>query len=73
MQTIQNDNFKVSVKETGAELCSFKSLNSGKEYIWQADPDVWAAHAPNPKAAVSSLKIITSLFVLNLQNGVVGY
>jgi len=56
MQTIQNDNFKVSVKEAGAELCSFKSLNSGKEYIWQADPDVWAAHAPNLFPIIGCLK-----------------
>ncbi len=56
MQTIKNNNFKVSVKETGAELCSFKSLKSGKEYIWQADPNVWAAHAPNLFPVIGCLK-----------------
>jgi len=56
MQTIQNDNFQVSVKETGAELCSFKSLKSGKEYIWQAAPEVWAAHAPNLFPIIGCLK-----------------
>ncbi len=56
MQTIKNDNFEVSVKERGGELCSFKSLKSGKEYIWQADPDVWLAHAPNLFPVIGCLK-----------------
>ena len=54
--TIKNEDFKVSVKETGAELCSFKSLKSGKEYIWQADPDIWASHAPNLFPIIGCLK-----------------
>jgi galactose mutarotase-like enzyme len=54
--TIENDQFKVSVKETGAELCSMISKRSGKEYIWQADPDVWGAHAPNLFPVIGSLK-----------------
>ncbi len=56
MHTIKNDQFKVSVKETGAELCSMKSVKSGKEYIWQAEPDVWGAHAPNLFPVIGSLK-----------------
>ena len=56
MQTIKNDLFEVSVKERGGELCSFKSLKSGKEYIWQADPNVWLAHAPNLFPIVGCLK-----------------
>ena len=56
MQTIKNDQFQVSVKERGGELCSFKSLGSGKEYIWQADPDVWLAHAPNLFPIIGCLK-----------------
>lgn len=56
MQTINNKNFQVSVKDIGAELCSFKSLNSNKEYIWKADPEVWAAHAPNLFPVIGCLK-----------------
>ena len=56
MQTIKNKNFQVSVKDIGAELCSFKSLNSYKEYIWKADPEVWAAHAPNLFPVIGCLK-----------------
>lgn len=56
MQTIQNNNFQVSVKEIGAELCSFKSLTSKKEYLWDGNPDVWAAHAPNLFPVIGCLK-----------------
>ncbi len=56
MVEIKNKQFEVSVEEVGAELCSIKSLISGKEYIWQADPDVWAAHAPNLFPIIGSLK-----------------
>lgn len=56
MATIKNNEFHVSVKEIGAELCSIKSSSSGKEYIWQADPDVWAAHAPNLFPIIGCLK-----------------
>ncbi len=56
MHTIKNESFQASVKETGAELCSFKSLKSQKEYIWQANPDVWASHAPNLFPIIGCLK-----------------
>ena len=56
MHTIKNNNFQVSVKEVGAELCSFKSLNSDTEYIWGGNPDVWAAHAPNLFPVIGCLK-----------------
>lgn len=56
IHTIKNSDFKVEVKETGAELCSFRSLKSGREYIWQADPSHWAAHAPNLFPIIGCLK-----------------
>lgn len=36
----------VKIKSKGAELCSFKSLKTNVEYVWQADPEVWGRHAP---------------------------
>ena len=54
--TISNTEFQFSVKKVGAELCSFKSLKSGKEYIWKAGPDVWASHAPNLFPIIGCLK-----------------
>ena len=56
MHTISNTVLQISVKETGAELCSMKSLSSGKEYIWDGNPDVWAAHAPNLFPIIGCLK-----------------
>ena len=45
--SIENEFLKISVKETGAELCSIYNKENGKEYIWQADPEIWGSHAPN--------------------------
>ena len=56
VHTIKNKNFQVSVKKKGAELCSFKSLTSNIEYIWTADPKVWASHAPNLFPIIGCLK-----------------
>lgn len=54
--SIANNLFQVTVKETGAELCSIKSLESQKEYVWQGTPDVWEAHAPNLFPVIGCLK-----------------
>lgn len=44
---LQNYNFKVGVESKGAELQHFIKLDEQLEFIWQADPAVWASHAPN--------------------------
>ena len=56
MYTIKNELIQVSVKRIGAELCSIKSVKSQKEYVWQANPDVWASHAPNLFPVIGCLK-----------------
>jgi len=56
IHTIKNNKIQLSVKQTGAEICSLKSLESGTEYIWQANPDVWANHAPILFPIVGALK-----------------
>jgi galactose mutarotase-like enzyme len=43
--TISHSGLSVTVKQHGAELCSVKAAD-GTEYLWQADPGVWARHAP---------------------------
>lgn len=43
---LENEVWEAQIKSEGAELCSFKNKETGKEYIWQADPAVWARHAP---------------------------
>lgn len=43
---VKNDKLSVSVKAHGAELSSVKSLDTGFEYLWQGNPDVWYGQSP---------------------------
>jgi galactose mutarotase-like enzyme len=43
---LQNDQYRVTVQEHGAELSSFRSLLDNLEYIWPANPAIWPRHAP---------------------------
>lgn len=56
MHSVKNKFLQLSVKEIGAELCSIKSVKSGKEYVWQANPEVWNSHAPNLFPVIGCLK-----------------
>jgi len=56
LQEIKNNILKVSVQKTGAELCSIVSLKSGKEFIWQADPEIWGSSAPVLFPIIGSLR-----------------
>jgi D-hexose-6-phosphate mutarotase len=56
MYTIKNNSLEVSVQKTGIELCSIKSVSSGKEYMWDANPDVWGSYAPVLFPIIGSLK-----------------
>jgi galactose mutarotase-like enzyme len=46
MYLIKKGRYRITVRSYGAELCSFLDTESMKEYIWQADPQVWSRHAP---------------------------
>ncbi len=54
--SVQNHRLRISVDQVGAELASLVNLDSGKEYIWQADPAVWASHAPVLFPIIGKLK-----------------
>ncbi|WP_105615246.1 aldose 1-epimerase family protein [Vallitalea okinawensis] len=56
IHTIQNEYISISVKNHGAELCSLKSIEENKEYLWQADPQYWGKHAPILFPIVGCLK-----------------
>lgn len=43
--SIENDLFRVSADETGAELSSFMALRDGYEYLWQKC-DIWNGQSP---------------------------
>ena len=45
MVTLKNPRLTVEIDDLGAQLCSVKNAG-GTEYIWQADPAIWARHAP---------------------------
>lgn len=46
IETINNGIIEISVKNKGAELVCFKSLEDDKEYLWEGDPKYWGKHSP---------------------------
>jgi galactose mutarotase-like enzyme len=56
MHTIENSFLRVTVNETGAELCRLQSVISGQDYLWQADPAVWPSYAPVLFPIIGELK-----------------
>lgn len=46
METIQNNNIKISIKRHGAELSSLINLSTGEEMLWQGDPTYWKRQSP---------------------------
>lgn len=60
--TVENEFLRVEVAETGAELQSIISKNSGKELLWQGDEKYWARRAPILFPIVGRLKNDTMYF-----------
>jgi galactose mutarotase-like enzyme len=54
--TIQNEYLKISVKQTGAELCRIQSAITEKDYLWDANPDVWSSHSPVLFPVIGAIK-----------------
>lgn len=44
--TIDNGRLSIKINQVGAELNSLINLDSGKEYIWEGNPDIWGSTAP---------------------------
>ena len=42
----ENDKFSLGVKEMGAELTSLKSKETGFEFIWDGNTDIWYGQSP---------------------------
>lgn len=53
---LNNDRLEVDIATLGGELQSIKSVTTGKEYLWQADPAVWPRKAPLLFPVVGQLK-----------------
>jgi galactose mutarotase-like enzyme len=56
VQTISNSILQLTVTEKGTEISSIKSLQSNKEYMWNADPLIWGSHAPVLFPAIGAFK-----------------
>ena len=53
---LENDQLTIAVSTEGAEVQSVRNQATGQEYIWTADPAVWARHAPVLFPIVGKLK-----------------
>ena len=53
---LENDLLRVEADTSGAELTSIQSKQTGKEYLFDADPAYWKRHAPVLFPIVGSLK-----------------
>lgn len=53
---LKNNFLTVTLSDKGAEIQSVKDVNSGREYMWQADPEIWGRHAPVLFPVVGRLK-----------------
>ncbi|NJB87444.1 galactose mutarotase-like enzyme [Lewinella marina] len=54
--SLQNDQLSIKINGTGAELKSLIKKETGQEYMWEGDPDVWAGTAPVLFPIIGSLK-----------------
>jgi galactose mutarotase-like enzyme len=53
---IANDILEISVQQKGVELSSIKSLSTGNEFMWDANPEIWGSYAPVLFPAIGSFK-----------------
>jgi galactose mutarotase-like enzyme len=54
--TISNQTLSLSIQQKGVEISSLKSVKSGCEYIWDANPKIWGSHAPVLFPIIGALK-----------------
>lgn len=54
--TISNYKFSFTINHKGAELISFKEIDTKREYIWEGNPEFWGKHSPILFPIVGTLK-----------------
>lgn len=64
--TLSNSELTAIINHHGAELISLKSNATGKEYIWEGNPDFWGKHSPILFPIVGTLK--NNSFTYNYKN-----
>ena len=62
MYTIQNNKLKIGIKKAGAELSQISSVQNTNEFMWDANPNIWANHAPNLFPIIGALKDDSYIF-----------
>lgn len=62
MIQIANNQIKAEILKKGAELASLVDIQSGKEWMWSADPAYWGKSSPILFPIVGALKDNTYLF-----------
>jgi galactose mutarotase-like enzyme len=53
---IKNDKLHIAVKQAGAELCSIQSVVTGKDFMWNGNPDVWGSTSPVLFPVIGAIK-----------------
>ena len=53
---LKNDFLQINVNRIGAELCRIKLLSNGKDYMWNANPEIWAGYSPLLFPIIGALK-----------------
>jgi galactose mutarotase-like enzyme len=56
MTILENDLYKVAIRNQGGELTSFYSKETGVEHLWQANPEIWPWHAPTLFPIIGALE-----------------
>lgn len=62
MIQLKNNKLKASFNELGAELVSLINLETGKEIIWEGNPDFWGGKSPVLFPTVGALKDDSYIF-----------
>lgn len=62
MVTLENKFLKATFNELGAELVSLINLETGKEIIWEGNPDFWGGQSPVLFPTVGALKDDSYIF-----------
>jgi galactose mutarotase-like enzyme len=53
---LENSKLAIAVLQTGAELCRIQSAVTGREFMWDANPDVWASYSPVLFPVIGAIK-----------------
>lgn len=53
---LQNKYLKIKVNQTGAELCEILRLSDKKNFMWDANPEIWEGYSPVLFPIIGALK-----------------